>query len=167
MKGIRYAEGLNISPIMAPVDIVATATRTAYVDLDLVNWATFLVDFGAVASTDSTGEVVVTVLCSTAATTVGATAMAFNYRLSGAAAANTMGTITAATAAAGAAVGQADDNKILVIDVDPAAVAEVTGNDNRFLHLLISPTSEITSTVVGAIAVLEVRYPANTQAVST
>lgn len=165
MHGIRFAEGMNIIPLLAPQDIVATATATEYVDLDLVNWVTFLVPFGNIASTDSTGEVVVTVLCSTAATTASETAMAFSYRLSGAAGANTMGAITAATSA-GVGVGQGDDNKILVIDVDPAAVAAV-GTDKRFLHLVATPTSEVTATLLGALAVTEPRYPSNSPLVST
>jgi len=161
MKGIRFAEGLKIYPILAPADIVATATNTSYVDFRHVNWATFLVPFGAIASTDSTGEVVVTVQCSTATTSNATeTAVAFTYRLSAAVATDTMGALTAATAAAGAAVINTADNKALVIDVDPAAVAAL-GADFRYVRLVITPTAEITSTIVGAVAVLEHRYPGN------
>jgi len=159
--GIRHAEGVKVLPILAPADIVATATYTSYVDLNMVNWATFLVNFGAVASTDSTGEVVVTVEASTAGTSNATEgAIAFSYRLSAAVNTDTMGAITAATAAGGAVVPEDEDNKVLVIDVDPAVVA-ASAADRRFVRLLITPTAEITSTIVGAIAVLEHKYPGN------
>lgn len=159
--GIRYAEGLKVLPILTVADVVATATYTAYVDLDKVNWATFLVSFGAIASTDSTGEVVITVECSTAGTSNATEGnVAFSYRLSAAVATDTMGAITAATAAAGAAINNTADNTVVVIDVDPAAVA-ATAADRRFVRLLLTPTSEITSTIVGVTAIMEPRYPGN------
>jgi hypothetical protein len=71
-----------------------------------------------------------------------------------------MGAITAATAAGGAAVGNASDNVVLVVDVDPAVVA-ASAADRRYVRLVITPTSEITSTIVGVCAILESRYPGN------
>ena len=159
--GIRYAQGLKVLPILKPQDIVATATATSYVDLDEINWATFLVQFGNVASTDSTGECIVTVECSTGNTSNATEAqIAFQYRLSAAVDTDTMGAITAATAAGGAAVGQGDDNKMLVIDLDPAAVA-ANAATMRYVRVVITPTSEITATLVNAIFIGEPRYPGN------
>lgn len=159
--GIRYAEGLKVLPILTPADIVATATYTSYVDLDKVNWATFLVSLGSVASTDSTGEVVITVEASTAGTSNATEgAVAFQYRLSAAVNTDTMGAITNATAGGGAAIVNTADNTVVVIDVDPAVVA-ASAADRRFVRLLITPTAEITATVVGAIAILEHKYPGN------
>lgn len=166
MKGIRYAEGLKILPILAPADIVATATATQYVDLKLVNWATFLVTFGAVASTDSTGAAVVTLQASTAGTSNATeVSVAFPYRLSAAVATDTMGALATATTA-GASVGQADDNKVLVVDVDPAVIA-AQGADYRYVRLMVTPTAEVTSTIVSAVAVLEHRFPGNSIPSST
>lgn len=158
--GVRYAQGMQPLNLLAPQDIVATATASAYFDLNLSNWLTVYVPFGAIASTDSTGEVVVTVEASTAGSSNATEgAIAFQYRLSSAVATDSMGAITSATTA-GVAVGQADDNKFLVIDVDPAAVA--TTADRRFVRVVITPTAEITSTVVGGvIAIAEPRYPGN------
>lgn len=160
--GIRYAEGLKILPILAPADIVATATATQYVDLDKVNWATLLIQFGNIASTDSTGEVVVTIEASTAGTSNATEGqILFQYRLSAAVASDNMGAITTpATAAAGATVNNTDDNKVLVVDIDPSVVA-ASAADRRFIRAVIAPTSETTATLVGAIAVLEPRYPGN------
>lgn len=165
--GIRYGEGLKVLPILTPADIVATATYTSYIDLDQVNWATFFVSLGSVASTDSTGEVVITVEASTAGTSNATEgAVAFSYRTSAAVDTDTMGAITAATAAAGAAIINTADNTVVIIDVDPAVVA-ASAATRRFVRLLITPTAEITATVVGAIAVLEHRYPANISISST
>lgn len=158
--GIRYAEGLKVLPILAPADIVATATASQYFDFDGLNWATVLVHFGAIASTDSTGEVVVTVEASTAGSSNATEgAIAFSYRLSAAVATDTMGAITAATTA-GVAVGNASDNVTLVIDIDPALVA-ASATDRRYCRVVITPTAEITSTVVGATLIAEPRYPGN------
>lgn len=164
--GIRYAQGLKVQPILAPADIVATATGTQYFDLDQLNWATVLVHFGAIASTDSTGEVVVTVEASTAGSSNATEgAVAFSYRLSGAVATDSMGAIGAATAT-GVAVGNTSDNCTLVIDIDPAVVA-ASAADRRYCRVVISPTAEITSTIVAATLVAEPRYPGNSIPSST
>lgn len=165
--GARFAEGMKILPVLTIGDIVATATGTAYVDLDLINWASFLVTFGTVTSTDSTGEVVVTVEASTAGSSNATEGqIAFSYRLSAAVATDTMGAITAATAAGGAAVANTADNTVLWVDVDPAVVA-ASAADRRFIRLVITPTAETTVTNVAACAFLEPRYPGNSIPSST
>lgn len=160
--GIRYGEGMKIQPILAPADIVAVATPTKYIDFDQVNWATFLIQFGAMTTTDTTGEVVVTVEASTAGTSNATEGqILFQYRLSGAVDTDSMGAITTpASAAAGAVVSEAGDNKVLIIDIDPAVVA-ASAADRRYVRAVITPTSDLTATVVGAIAILEHRYPGN------
>lgn len=156
---IRFAEGLKVLPILAPQNIVASATASEYVDLKLANWATFVVSFGA-ATSDSTDTCTVTVEASTAASSNATEgAIAFSYRLSSAVATDSMGTITAATTA-GVAVTATDDNKVLVIDVDPAAVA-ATAADRRFLRVVLTPNAEMASCNVGALAFLAPRYPGN------
>lgn len=162
MKGIRFAEGLKVLPILAPQNIVATATATEYVDLKLANWATFAVQFGAMTS-DSTDICTVTVQASTAASSNATEiSVAFNYRLSSAVATDSMGAITAATTA-GVAVTAADDNKVLVIDVDPASL----GGDYRFVRLVATPNAEMASCNLGAVAFLEHRFPGNSIPSST
>jgi hypothetical protein len=159
--GIRYGQGLKPLPILTVADVVATATATAYFDLDQLNWATVIVSFGAIASTDSTGEVVITVEASTAASSNATEGnVAFSYRLSAAVGTDSMGAITAATAAAGAAIPNTADNTVVLIDIDPAVVA-ASAADRRYVRLVITPTSEITSTIVGAILIAEPRYPGN------
>lgn len=165
MKGIRFAEGLKVLPILAPQNIVATATATQYVDLDLVNWATFAVQFGAMTS-DSTDTVTVTVEASTAGSSNATeVAIAFNYRLSSAVATDSMGAITAGSTS-GVAVTAADDNKVLIIDVDPAVV-QATGADFRYVRLVATPNAEMASCNIGVVAYLEHRYPGNSIPSST
>ena len=154
--GIRFGQGLQVVPILAPADIASTTTKTNFVDLKTANWATLAVHFGVITC----DPVVVTVKCSTAATTVSAINIAFKYRLTSGAAANqdAMGAITDATTT-GATIAVTDDDKLLLIDVDPAAVA-AEGTDYRYLHALL--TSECTVLLVGVTAFLEPRYPGNT-----
>jgi hypothetical protein len=157
MNGIRFGENVKILPILTIGDIVATATGTAYVDLDGVNWASFLVTFGTVASTDSTGEVAITVEASTAGSSNATEgAITFHYRLSAAVATDTMGAITAATVA-GAAINNTADNTVVIIDVDPSVVA-ASAADRRFVRLMITPTAEVTATNVSVIAILDTRH---------
>ncbi len=159
---LRYAEKMKVLPILAPADIAATATATQYVDLDQAHWATFAVQFGAV--TNST--IAVTVECSTAASSNATEqAIAFNYRLSGAVATDSMGAITAATTT-GAALAATDDNKTLLIDLDPSAVAAL-GADFQFARVVVTPATDNTAVLVGAIAYLEPRYPGNSIASAT
>ena len=165
--GIRFAEGVKIQPILAAQDIVATATATSYIDLDQVNWATFLVQFGALTTSDTTGEIAVTVEASTAGTSNATEGnVAFTYRVSGAVGTDSMGAITAAVAGTGAVILEASDNKVLVIDVDPAVVA-ASAADRRYVRLVITPTADLTASLVGAIAVLEHRFPGNSIPSST
>lgn len=164
--GIRYAQGLKVLPILGPIDIVATATATQYVDMDELNWLTVLCPFGVVTSTDSTGEIVVTVEASTAGSSNGTEgAIAFQYRLSAAVATDTMGAIGSATSA-GVAVANTADNTLLVIEIDPAVVS-ASADTRRYVRVVFTPTSETTVCIVGAIAVGEPRYPGNSIPSST
>ena len=105
---------------------------------------------------------VVTVEASTAGTSNATEGqILFQYRLSGAVDTDSMGAITTpASAAAGAVVSEAGDNKVLIIDIDPAVVA-ASAADRRYVRAVITPTSDLTATVVGAITILEHRYPGN------
>lgn len=161
MTKLNYAESFKVLPILAPADIVASATGTAYLDLKMAEGLVEIaLQFGAVASTDSTGEVVVTIEASTAASSNATEGqVVFGYRLSGAVATDSMGVIANAAAATGAVVGQGDDNKVLLCYVDPSVVALTS--DRRYIRAVITPTAEITSTIVGAVARFIPRYAGN------
>lgn len=165
MKDLRFAENVKVLPILAPADIVATATGTQYIDLKLAHHVTFAVQFGALTS-DSTDTATVTVECSTAGSSNATEQkLAFQYRLSAAVATDSMGAITAATTD-GVAVTAESDNKVLLIDLDPSAVANV-GADYRYVRLVVTPNAEMGSCVVGAVAYIEPRYAGNVMPSST
>ena len=158
---LNFAEQIKVVPLLGSKDIVATATASNYVALkDVAGLIELECNFGLITSTDSTGGVVVTVEASSAgASNATEAAIAFNYRLSGAVGTDTMGAIAAATAT-GVEILEAVDNVSLLIYVDPSAVTRVN-DQHTYLRLVVTPTSEATSTVVGAVARFIPRYAGN------
>lgn len=168
MTTLSYNQNMKVQPILTAADIVATATATAYTKIgDAAGPIEVCVTFGSIASTDSTGEVVVTVECSKAASS-NATELPVGgyYRLSGAVNTDSMGALTSFTGAAGAVVNNTDDNKVLSIFIEPATIATL-GADYLYLRAVVTPTSEITATVVGAHIRYPSRYAGNSIASST
>lgn len=167
MRNIRFAEGLHVVPVLAPIDLVANDAGTEFIDMQLYHHVTFLLQFGAMTS-DSTDTATVTVEACPIGTTSDSNeaAIAFNYRLSSAVGTDSMGAITAATAA-GVAVTAENDNKLLIIDVDSEAVAAAVSGTGRYVRAFITTNAEMASCMVSAIAVLEPRYPQNVGPSST
>lgn len=157
---IRFAEKLKVLPVLAPVQ--TTDAGTQFVDLEQAQWLTFLVTLGAITS-DSTDTINVTVECSTATSTAATDIqLPFHYRLSSAVATDSMGAISTAAAATGVTVTATDDDKVLIIDVDPACVPSQTSYTNhRYCRLFFDLSSEVATNIVGAIAIIEPRYPGN------
>jgi hypothetical protein len=89
----------------------------------------------------------------------------FSYRLSGAVNANTWGAITEAAATAGVALASTDDNKMLWIEIDPAAVLAAKA-DARFVRVFISP-SDMAATLVAAMALVDPVYKQTTMISAT
>lgn len=169
MRNARFAEGLHIYPVLAPADITNTDVGTQFVDMNMNHHVTFLIQFGAMTS-DSTDTAIVTIEACDIATTTDSTeeGIAFHYRLTGAVADDTVGAITAATtSSSGYAVTATDDNKLLIVDVDAEAVASAVSNAGRYVRAFITTNAEMASCLVGAIAVLEPRYPQNIPTEST
>lgn len=163
MRNARFAEGLHILPVYGPANITNSDVATEFVDMNLSHHVTFLIQFGA-ATSDSTDTAIVTIEACDIATTTDSTeeGIAFNYRLTGAVADDTVGAITAATtSSSGYAVTATDDNKLLIIDVDAEAVAAAVSGAGRYVRAMITTNAEMASCYVGAIAVLEPRYPQN------
>lgn len=159
--GIRFYEGLQVLPVLAPL-ADSTSVGTDYVDIENAQWITYLVQFGAMTS-DSTDIITVTVEVSTD-TSSNATELQvpFNYRLSAAVGTDTPGTITAVAAATGVPVTAADDNKLLLIDVDPAAIPGLTGyDDHHYCRLWLTKSTDLASNLLGVIVALEPRYAGN------
>lgn len=160
MTGPRFGQGINVFPLLPPKDIANATTDTAYIDLYDANWLTFYVELGNMTS-DASDTVTFSVAVSTDASTTNV-CVAFNYRLSSAmtaAGTNVWGDITAGSSDGTAIAGATDDNKAILIDVDPAVVgAAVAGA--RYCRLDIAATGPIT--LLAASAFVESRYPANT-----
>ena len=145
----KYNQNEKVQPILATQDIAATATATSYINVkNCVGPIELVFQFGAVTSTDTTGEAVVTIEASTAGSSNATEqAIAFKYRMSGAVDTDSMGAIADATTV-GIAVTSTDDNVILSAFVDPAALAAL-GSDISYLRGVITPTTDVTATLVG------------------
>lgn len=156
--GVRFGEGINVIPVLAPVDQGNAGTdNTIYVDLKRANWLTFLVMMGAMTS-DASDTVTFVVDCSTDGSTTGA-ACAFQYRLSAAVGTNTWGAVTDSTSDGAAIVGATDDNKAILIEVDPATVAAAKEGAcwARLECTNVGPIS-----LISACAFVETKYPGQT-----
>jgi hypothetical protein len=157
MKDSRFAFGENIVPLKAPVDSGGTAYATPWVDLKNALHATFFYYAGVVTATSADQAVVITMEAATAAASGSEVAIAFKYRLSGATGANTWGDITAATST-GYSFATDADGKMLLIDVDPAALDSALA-DARFVRMVVGIDAGGTVTLNSAWAVLDPRYP--------
>ena len=157
---IRYAENVHIIPIYAPQATTAADLETAHVNIENAQWITFLCGWGAL-TTDS-GDGVIKVYSTTAATTVNAASQSFQYRLSSAVADDNWGAITSvdSTATAGAPIGDTNENMFMVIDVDPSAV-EAADAGAKYIHLLMDGSALATNPSFSAVAFIESRYPQN------
>jgi hypothetical protein len=156
----KFAETEKILPLLAVQDIAATATGSAYIDVNMAaGTLEFEVPFGLITDSDSTSGVTVTLEASTAgASSDTQTQLAFKYRLSAAVATDTMGDLTAATAAAGATVnGTTEASSILLIYVNPADVAAAVA-DGRFVRVYLTPDANVNATLTGVIARYTPRY---------
>jgi hypothetical protein len=152
----------NIVPVLAPVDIASTTTKTNYVDLKGALRMAFLVEFGLVTSASADTEVI-TIECATAEGGTEA-AIAFNYRLSGAVGANTWGAITAATSSGLAIDPASDDGKFVWIEVNPDALA---ASDYRYARVVLTDTTDMTACLCSVVALFDSRYKQTTHMSAT
>jgi hypothetical protein len=168
-NGVRFAQGIQVSPVLLLADHGATSTNANHVNISAANWLSFLVSIGATSSATS-NALEITAVASTASDSGSAvpTAIPFTYRLFGGAVgtyygwgANTTGSSAGLVAAA--PVGTTTD-KVLWIDVDPAQVA-VLGNNYKWAYLLF--TTSASSMSYNCVAFLEPRYPGNSIPSST
>lgn len=160
--GIRYAEGLQVTPVLAPA-ATTTALESAFVKLENMQWLSWLVIWGAMTS-DSTDTMTITVKSSTDDSTAsGDTAQTFSYRLSEAVGSDNWGDITSA---ASVSINATLDNKALIIDLDPAVIASAD-SDALYAYIDIDGTGLVTNYAMGAFFVGEQRYPQNENLSST
>jgi len=145
----------NIFPLLVPEDRTATATATPYVDIKTVNSLAFLVYYGALTGASTGDAVTMTVECSSAsASSASEVAIAFKYRLSAATGTNTWGAVTDATSSGVTMAENADDNKALLIEVDPAVVAAAK-SDARYVRLVLTPAGSYSASTGAVIAFID------------
>lgn len=140
---------VHIVPAIAPIDTTTTTVNTDVIGVKEYEAIEFVISFGAI-----TGDTVVVTLKESTSTTASGTAVAGKYRLSSAVNTDTMGAVTALTAGT-VTIAATDDNKVLLIDVEPAALT--AGYPYVFVEL--NPGASMSSCVVSAVALLKPRYP--------
>lgn len=159
--GARFAEKMIVLPILAPVS--TTDGTSDLLDASQAHWMTFLLSVGNFTS-DSTDTVTVTVEASTATTTNATTiSLPFRYRLTAAVGTDTQGAITAvSTGTDGVTLTAADDNKMLIIDVDPSVIpSHASYTNHRYVGLTWDVSASAGEIYLSAVALLEPRYPGN------
>jgi hypothetical protein len=157
----------NVFPLLQPVDKTTATTNSLWVDLKSAHKMGFLVEAGVVtASADDT--LTFTVECATVADTTAAegTAIAYTYRLAGAATANTWGAPTAVAATGYGPLASAITGKALYIEIDPAA-AQAAVDSGRWVRLTITPTGGTTAQLLAIQALIDPRFKQQTMISAT
>lgn len=150
---IRFMEQTHLVPGFAPADITTTTTYSDVVNAGKTHWVQFHLVCGAI-----TGDTaVVTVEECTAADGTGNTAIAFSYRLSSAVGTDSLGAVTAATTS-GVTLAATDDNKVLIVDVDPSTLSD----DSPYVRLAVDPGGSMSAFVVGCTILAEPRNAGTT-----
>ena len=164
---LLFGEKISIYPVLASDDIVATTTRTVYVDTNLAHKLAFLISVGdlttgAGATCDS---LVLTVEASSIVTSGSAVAINYNYRLSSAIGTNSWGAITAGTSD-GTSFSCSDiENSLILVEVDPCILPAIS-SIYRWIGLCLTPSST-TLLTLGVNAFIQHRYPGNSIPSST
>src|SRR5512143_3795923 len=106
-----FNEAIQTIGVLAPQDIVATATTSNFIEMKNVaqGMLKFEVFFGAVGSTDVLGPTVTVVTAQDSVTDTSPAAVAFYYRLSEAVGTDSYGAITAATSSGVRVYSSSDD----------------------------------------------------------
>jgi len=152
----RYGQINKMVPALAPVDLATSGGNSIPVNMANAHRCTFLAHFGVITGSSTTVPVV-TLMVATGAATTGATAITFNYRLSGAVGTDSWGAVTAATTA-GKSLTLTSDGMVLLVDVDPSLVAGVT--DGKYVYLHIATGATVSVCLAQVMAEIEPRYAA-------
>lgn len=145
-------EEMQKLPVLAPVDAVATAKLTSYINTRRVGTGPieFEILFGNLTSSDSSGEIVVTVEANdvndTSSSDNNEGAIAFYYQLSSAVGTDSIGATTAATSSGVTLTQASNDNMALYVYVDPNVAAK------KYVRAVITPSGDATATLVAASA---------------
>ena len=150
-----FDEKTHIVGLASPVDTTTTTVSSDIVNLENYHQVDFIVYFGTI--TDDT--VVVTVEECDDVSPSNSTAIAFNYRESGATGtSDTFGDITAATSTGFTAAAD-DDDHILLISLDASELAA----GYPMARVVADPGSSASAVEIAILAVCYPRYPQNAQ----
>ncbi|MHA1225271.1 MAG: hypothetical protein ACTSPV_00845 [Candidatus Hodarchaeales archaeon] len=146
-------EEIHVVPALAPADI-SSDTYTDVIGFKEYHNIQILVMFGAI-----TGDTVtLTVEECDDTTPSNSTAVAFKYRKSSAVGTDSMGAVSSATTS-GITVSATDDNKVILVEVDPATLTR----GYPYIRVKLAPGGSISACFVGAVAILVPRYPQTSQ----
>ena len=144
---MNLGQDTHIVPVLAPVSTTAAVT-TDVVGLKEYEEIEFVVAVGALA-------VNLTVkLTESTSTTASGTDVAGKYRLSSAVGTDSMGAVTTLASTGVVLTASTDNNKMLLIDVDPATLTD----GYPYVFLTLTPASA-SACLVSAVALLKPRYP--------
>ena len=166
MNDLEFGFGINIVPLVAPVDSAGTAYATPFVDLKNSLKATFLYYAGVITAASADQHIVITMEAATAAASGSEVAIPFTYRLSGATGANTWGASTAATSSGYSLDTTSGDGKALLIEIENAGLDTLL-SDARFVRMVVGINAGGTVTLNSALAFLQPRFPQVTQLSAT
>lgn len=156
---LNLMESVHALPLRAPAAVTnAAATYTNGVKMKNVGSGMLELEliFGAVSSTDSTGDYAITVVESSAGVSTDGTAVAFQYRLSAAVGSDSLGAITAVDSTGSADIlATALTTATVFLYVDPNDV------EKEYVHALVTPSADSTSFIMGAVARYVPRYAQN------
>ena len=148
MNSLRYGMNTHVVPVLAPVDVGAATIRTSHVKINHALAATFLINFGVI--TNDTMNI--TVEESTAATTVGAVAIGFGYRLTGDTDASSYDAVTTCDSLGTSFVHSDINNISMWLEVDLATMSD----DCNYLCVKIVAGSD--PSLMSGTALLRTRY---------
>ncbi len=153
---LKFAQYTNFVPLVAPIDTAATAKATPFLALKNALSAAFLIFFGVITAASADQAVTVTVEAATTGASGSEAAVAFSYRLSAAAGANSWGAVADATTA-GLSIATTDDGKGLWIEIDPAAI-QAAKADATHVRVVVTPDAGGTVTLVSAWGLIDPAY---------
>lgn len=139
--------------LASPVDTASTTVNSDVIGCKELNSIDFLVYFGTI-----TGDTVaVTVEECDDVTPTNSTAIAFTYRKGAAVGTDTDGAVTAATTS-GVTIAATDDDKVLTVSVDPAALTD----GYPYLRIVADPGASASAVEIAIVAVCWPRYGSTT-----
>lgn len=144
-----YDQGVHVVYLLEPKDLGSSTTATDVVGVKEYSWIQFVCQIGAI-----TGNAVIYLYESTS-TTASGSALAATYRLTSAVGTDSPGAVTTLTTSGLTLTDGTDENKAVLIDVDPATLTA----GYSYLFLSLDPGSVLLASVV---ALLKPRFPQET-----